>query len=716
MQPTLEQRWLLAMSALLTERNGDDHGRFGGAARPVGSGKAAYILSTAWGVYTESDAGRTLQWLADEGHRVDYAQQAETSPEAFLGWDFGRLANVAGWSYLAYLLDRETAWSWLQRAARVVQPAFRSFAEFQQSYLRGLEAWSGGRDNKSYEGGQAAVDAMAARPDSPLHVTWAVDAASAPPLDDTPATVRVAAGGSIAEAIAQAGQGGRVVLAPGVYAEGIASPHAVEIVAERDGEVSIEPRDGRNALRVNRGGSVFLRGLRLRGNPAPDESTRNAVHVSSGFAHLERCDIQACHHGVALADDGDVHLFRCVVHDCAKSGVNAENGNPILFSTRIERVGANGIARAAGKQAAVLEDVDVSETREAGIAAAGEVVVRRTRVRTAGPYGLVATGSVTAADSTFEGGAVSAVAVANDGQLEMTGCTVGGSAQANVDVGKGTAMLRKTSVRGVAQFGVIVRAGSSAKLVEVEAVDHTEGNVFVLQGGTVIGDRCVFRGASVGVWTQGGGGRFARCTIEGARDAGVQLAGVAPIVFHDCVVRGCSSGGVALEAGASGRFSRCTVERCAGPGFELAAGSRVVLEDCVSVGNGAPDATQGANAMVLPGAKTDAAPLVVQRGDTVAVQLTDNAAFARALAGRGGAPVEAEPRARALVEACSEAVGDGAALGFDLNNDILLVQAGSPAELALARDALVATLGDTTVLRAYVDRVETIAAMAGEEQ
>jgi hypothetical protein len=713
MQPNLEQRWLLAMSALLTERNGDDHGRFGGAARPVGSGKAAYILSTAWGVYTEGDAARTLQWLADEGHRADFAQQTETSPDSYLGWDFGRLANVAGWSYLAYLLDRETAWSWLQRAARVVQPAFRSFAEFQQSYLRGLEAWSGGRDNKSYAGGQAAVDAMAARPDSPLHVTWAVDAASAPPIDDTPATVRVAAGGSIAEAIAQAGQGGRVVLASGVYAEGIASPHAVEIVAERDGEASIEPRDGRNALRVGKGGGVLLRGLRLRGNPSPDGSTRNAVHVASGFAHLERCDIQACHHGVALTDDGDVHLFRCVVHDCAVSGINAENGNPILVGTRIERVGASGFARAAGKQAAVLEDVDISETREVGIAAAGEVVVRRARVRTLGPHGLVAKGTMTVADSTIEGGAVSAVAVADDGQLEMSGCTVGGGAQANVDVGKGTAVIRKTTVRGVAQFGVIVRAGASAKLIEVEVGDHTEGNVFVLQGATAIGDRCTFRGASVGVWTQGGGGRFARCTIEGARDAGIQLAGVAPIAFHDCVVRGCRSGGVALEAGSSGRFSRCTVERCAGPGFELAAGSRAVLEDCVSTGNGAPDATQGAAAMVLPGAKADAGPLVGQREGTLAVQLTDNPAFARALVGRGGAPVEAEPRARALVEACSDAVPDGAALAFDLNNDILLVRARGPAELARARDALAAALGDTTALRAYVDRAETIAAIEG---
>ena len=711
--PTPEQRWLLAMSALLTERNGDDHTRLGGAARPTGSGKAAYILSTAWSVYTPGDAARSLQWLFDEGHRVGYAQETGTSPEAFLGWDFGRLANVAGWSYVAYLIDRDTAWAWLQRAARVVQPAFRSFAELQQSYLLGLETWSGGKDNKSYEGGKAAVDAMAARPDSPLHVPWALDAASAPPPDDTPVTVHVAAGASIADAVVRAGKGGRVVLAPGVYPEGVAAPHAVEVVAERDGEASLEPRDGRNALRVGRGGSVLLRGLRLRGNPAPDGSTRNAVQVASGFAHLEECDIQACHHGVALVDDGDVHLFRCVVHDCAKAGVHAENGNPIVLATRIERVGGSGFTRVAGKQTAVLEEAEIAEAREVGVAAAGEVLVRKSRVRAAGPYGLVATGSVTVRDSVVEGGGVSAVAIVEDGELELDGCTVGGSAQVNVDVGKGTASIHRTTVRGTAQFGVMVRAGAAAKLVETQVDGHTEGNVFLLQGATAVADRCTLGGASVGIWSQGGGGRFSRCTVEAARDAGIQLAGVAPIAFHDCAVRGCASGGIALEAGAAGRFSRCTVERCAGPGFELAAGSRALLEDCVSAGNGAPDATQGATPTVLGSVKADASGLVVERDGVLAVQLTDSPAFAHALVGRGGEPVEAETRARALVEACSEALGDDSEVAFDLNGELLLVRAGGPAELAGARQALVAVLGDSTVLRRYVDRIETLAALAG---
>jgi len=92
-----------------------------------------YILGNGWSVFTPGDALASLDWLAKSGHRASYAAAHGTSVEAFHGWDFARMANVAGWAYVAYLIDRETAWTWMRRAAAGAKAAFGSFAELGQS-------------------------------------------------------------------------------------------------------------------------------------------------------------------------------------------------------------------------------------------------------------------------------------------------------------------------------------------------------------------------------------------------------------------------------------------------------------------------------------------------------------------------------------------------------------------------------------------------------
>jgi Protein of unknown function (DUF1266) len=228
------QRSILAVGGLLNEINGDDHALLGGSARPAASGRVMTILGSGWDVLTPRDAVASLTWLADGGHRIAYAEREGCSPEAFHGWDFGRMANVAGWAYVACLIDRETAWAWMRRAAHGVKAAFGSFAELGRSYLRGQAVWAGGGGDRVL-GTQRALAELVSREGSPFLLPFLPSIEDVPPPDPEVREVEVAEGGSIAAAVEQAGPNGRVVLGAGVFRESVRPKHSIEIVgAGRD--------------------------------------------------------------------------------------------------------------------------------------------------------------------------------------------------------------------------------------------------------------------------------------------------------------------------------------------------------------------------------------------------------------------------------------------------------------------------------------------------
>ena len=101
-----------------------------------------------------------LEWLAEEGHRAQWEESAGVSRMSLFAWDFARIPVVAGFAYAAYLLDLDTAWQWMKRAALALQPAFGSFAELGERYIEGLAHWCGDPEHEQVHDARAAREAL----------------------------------------------------------------------------------------------------------------------------------------------------------------------------------------------------------------------------------------------------------------------------------------------------------------------------------------------------------------------------------------------------------------------------------------------------------------------------------------------------------------------------------------------------------------------------
>lgn len=63
-------------------------------------------------------------------------------------WDYGRVINIARWSYaLGYITEPE-AWSYIMEAATRMQQLYPSWEAMSQAYITGRHMWGGDQDSK----------------------------------------------------------------------------------------------------------------------------------------------------------------------------------------------------------------------------------------------------------------------------------------------------------------------------------------------------------------------------------------------------------------------------------------------------------------------------------------------------------------------------------------------------------------------------------------
>lgn len=158
------QLWGLAAGGILTRLNSEDFG----ALRCLGGRRASReCLRDAWSVNDDHELTDTLEWLWTEGHGAECREVCRSvrrgeygmddGPSGFgsfvhshleqleanvlLGWDLCRLINVARWGFTGAYMEEAQAWFWILRAARRVQTAFPSWADFGRDFLLGYEYW-----------------------------------------------------------------------------------------------------------------------------------------------------------------------------------------------------------------------------------------------------------------------------------------------------------------------------------------------------------------------------------------------------------------------------------------------------------------------------------------------------------------------------------------------------------------------------------------------
>jgi hypothetical protein len=673
------QRSILAVGAMLNEINRDRHDLLGGAERPASSGRAMTILGRGWSIFTPDDALASLEWLAKTGHRNAFAAQHGTSPEAFHGWDYARMSNVAGWAYLAYLLDRETAWAWMKRAAEGARAAHGSFAELGQSYLRGLAAWSEEPEGKTVTNAQRVLAALVSRDESPFRLPFLPAVDGVPPPDAPVREVEVAEGQSIADAIVAAGPNGRVRVGAGRFEETLRPAHAVEIVGA-GAERTIVEGTARPALVVDPNIGVHASSLTLRGGRTPKGSSLTGVLAKAGFVHLEHAKVSATHHGLYLEKDADAHVFRTHVVACGKSGVVAEGGNVVALESEVTGSGLHGIAIFSGELGSAIVRTKVCGAAEMGVLAGGVVTLRDARIEAPGKFGVVASG----ASTTVTGSKGVGLLVQEGARAQASACVIEGSAQANVNVLQGFALLEGVVVRGGVTSGFTLQDGSRLVMRGGVIEDHGNGAVYAVQGARHLFVGATIRGDDVGIWSNGSAGFVSDTTIEARKRMTVQVLGKEALTFFDCTLAGGGEATVYVAEGGSPRFSRCAVTNDAGTPFTDVDGALAVLE---------PSEEQ----------VTVELPEIVEDGGGFVLRHDATARIASLFARRGGAPGD-RWLAHAIGHAIDHEVGPQGDFSLSLADGELTLRASTRHVAEQARTAIATVLGDADGLRRALDR------------
>ena len=360
------QRWVMGAHAVLIRRNEMRLDTLGGMDRPGYSFVSARMMARDWGIFTAEEALERIDWLLERGHRDDL--ESESAKHAHTGYDLVRASGVAAWSWHAYFLELDDAWSRMVDIARQLQSTYRSWSEVAASYLRGYERMFG-RDQELELLRDGIVPDLLTAADSPwlLPFELRLDAAIPAPKPRRSELLVDPANGSafatIREALRAAKTGDIVRVAAGTYRERIDIVTPVEI--EGVGEVDIENDEACCVFMKASSGS--LSNLRFRSGTSAAGEAMHAVIVHAHFLRLADCVVRSARSGVYLTNDkAHVSLLRTRVENTASVGVLVEGGRLSMDECVVEGSGVANV-QVGGESEARLVDCRLEGAAQTGL-------------------------------------------------------------------------------------------------------------------------------------------------------------------------------------------------------------------------------------------------------------------------------------------------------------------------------------------------------------
>ena len=151
----------------------------GGIPTPTHKDQVKKILMDSWDIDDKNSSMETIQWLKDRGHRVGFTEGykkylslsdsdkklilkiyenrieeienflfykdhgKEIGSKSLIAWDYCRIIQVAGMSYVCGYLSYDEAWKEIMDAAKVIQKSYSSWEDMARNYMLGGEFWSG---------------------------------------------------------------------------------------------------------------------------------------------------------------------------------------------------------------------------------------------------------------------------------------------------------------------------------------------------------------------------------------------------------------------------------------------------------------------------------------------------------------------------------------------------------------------------------------------
>ncbi|MFF4369720.1 right-handed parallel beta-helix repeat-containing protein [Streptomyces sp. NPDC001594] len=437
---------------------------------------------------------------------------------------------------------------------------------------------------------------------------------------------------TLGAALAVAGDGDVLSVAPGTYRENLVLRHAVTLRGPEGaaaGSVRIAPLDG-VALTVR--ASAVVQDLYLEGadraapallveEGSPEFSdlrvhTRSAsgIEVRGGARPLvRRCTVEnPAGVGIAVLDGGGGVFEECEVVAAGQAGFSVRGGHPRLERCRIHHAVGAGIAVTGEGSGLEALGCEVYEIKGSGVQVAGRAAARLTDCsvhRTSGDGVTLDTDAVlalagcdihdipenavdlrsrsvlTLSRTTVRRFGRNGLSVWDPGtRVEAESCEIHDSTgdYPAVWISDGaTASLKSCRLHDVPDALFVLDRGSRADVADSDLAQVRNTAVSVSDGATVRLEDCRIREAGTGAWFRdhGSGGTLSGCTVDGVQTGVIVSKGADP-ALERVVVTSAAEAGFYVSAGGRGTFTDCRVTGSSGFGFHILDGCRSTLTGC----------------------------------------------------------------------------------------------------------------------------------------
>ncbi|MGW2677231.1 right-handed parallel beta-helix repeat-containing protein [Streptomyces sp. NPDC001436] len=437
---------------------------------------------------------------------------------------------------------------------------------------------------------------------------------------------------TLSAALAVAGDGDVLSVAPGTYRENLVLCHAVTLRGPEGaaaGSVRIAPLDG-VALTVR--ASAVVQDLYLEGadraapallveDGSPEFSdlrvhTRSAsgIEVRGGARPLvRRCTVEnPAGVGIAVLDGGGGVFEECEVVAAGQAGFSVRGGHPRLERCRIHHAVGAGIAVTGEGSGLEALGCEVYEIKGSGVQVAARAAARLTDCsvhRTSGDGVTLDTDAVlalagcdihdipenaidlrsrsvlTLSRTTVRRFGRNGLSVWDPGtRVEAESCEILDSTgdYPAVWISDGaTASLESCRLHDVPDAVFVLDRGSRADVVDSDLAQVRNTAVSVSDGATARLEQCRIREAGTGAWFRdhGSGGTVSDCTVDGVQTGVIVTKGADP-ALERVAVASPAEAGFYVSAGGRGTFTDCRVTDSSGFGFHVLDGCRSTLTGC----------------------------------------------------------------------------------------------------------------------------------------
>ncbi|MDH6630475.1 Holliday junction resolvasome RuvABC ATP-dependent DNA helicase subunit [Streptomyces sp. LBL] len=399
---------------------------------------------------------------------------------------------------------------------------------------------------------------------------------------------------TVSQAVAAAGEGALIAIAPGTYQESLTLTRAVTLSADGEpGSVRLQSPVGSTVI-------VDAEAVRLSGLTLVGTDEQAAVFdVRRGQAALDNCTVAGEAWAAMIAwQTGQLAVRDCRVTNPRGAGivvtastastvdgttvadlgssaiVVAEAGRLTLQGCTLERIGGNGIC-VNGQGGITVEATTVTGSVKPAI-----VVEQQAKAEL---VGVTVTGS-----SSLD------AYLTSTGLTTLTDCTLTGSGGQSVNVGAGAGpVLRGCTLASAAGNGLHVSGGSRPRLEDCDITDAPLA-VVVDDGSEAVFKWLRIEGASrTAVQVSGGAtAQFEELSV-GDGSAGLRVTGSAGIDLRQCDIDAGQSTGVELNENSTARFEGVRLRTGADWGIAVSGGARAEVESSVIEQTGVLVGTDG---------------------------------------------------------------------------------------------------------------------------